>query len=71
MASNLIRVKDADAYKLMMPQIRGWVAKGSGGRGRGCDGEVRLVEGEWTRSRLNGGQGGQGRRLQVVSLGMD
>ena len=28
MASNLIRVKDAGAYNLRMPQIRGWVAKG-------------------------------------------
>ena len=30
MASNLIKVKDAGASKLRMPQIRGWVAKGSG-----------------------------------------
>ena len=29
MASNLIRVKQAGASKLRIPQIRGWVAKGS------------------------------------------
>ena len=28
MASNLIKVKEAGAYKLGMPQIRGWVTKG-------------------------------------------
>ena len=43
MASNLIRVKDAGAYKLGMPQIRGWVSKGSEVE-VGGDGEVRLVE---------------------------
>ena len=27
MASNLIKVKEAGAYKLGMPQVRGWVTK--------------------------------------------
>ena len=43
MTSNLIRVKDAGAYKLGMPQIRSRVAKGSEIE-VGGDGEVRLVE---------------------------
>ena len=51
MASNLIRVKEAGAYKLRMPNIRGWVTKGSE-----VDVEEVMMRFGWLREREPGGQ---------------
>ena len=52
MASNLIRVKDAGASKLRMPQIRGWVAKGSE-----VEVEDAMVRFGWLRENGPGAEG--------------
>ena len=61
MASNLIRVKDKGSSKLRLTQAwlrLGRQVLGTGGGRR--DGEVRLAEGEWARSHLDGrSEGGQ------------